>query len=171
MPYCDGGRRSSGGEVVEDDELLEIVEHIHIHWNTRLSSTNKVRKLILEVWKSALHDLPHSLVKRAVLEIALAETFMPRPAQVRKKAIQLSGTVVPPLESAAAWAEVQKLARSVTSGAIDNHKVDPHVLTAINKMGGLASIAHSTNGDRTQFCDVYAAVVTEWESQAYAFVD
>lgn len=156
---------------MEAAELEEIVEHIHVHWNTRLSSTNKVRKLILEVWKSALHDLPHPLVKRAVLEIALAETFMPRPAQVRKKAIQLSGTVVPPPESAAAWVEVQRLARSVTSGAIEIQKVDHCILKAIEKMGGLPNIAHSTNGDRTQFCDIYTAVVTEWESQAYAFVD
>lgn len=156
---------------MEPKELEKLVEHIHSHWNDRLPSTANIRKPILEVWNSALHDLPHSLITRAVRELALTETFIPRPALVRKKAIQLSGKVTPPPEPAAAWIEVQKLARSVTSGAVDVKEINPCVLAAIHKMGGIADIAHSTNGDRTQFFDVYKTVVTEWESQAYAFVD
>lgn len=153
------------------EELENTVKQIYIHWNSTLTSTAKHRKEILEVWRSALHDLPHDTVTRAVRELTLTETFMPRPSQVRKKAIQISGKIVPPPEPAAAWVEVQKLARSVTSGAVDIKEIDPCVLATIHKMGGLADIAHNTNGDRTQFFDVYKTVVTEWESQAYAFVD
>lgn len=152
-------------------ELEEIVEHIHIHWNSRLSSTSTIRNKILAVWKSALHDLPYSLVIRAVRELALTETYIPRPAQIRKKAIQLSGKVASPPEPAAAWVEVQKLARSVTNGTMDPKEIDPFILTTIHKMGGIADIPHSTNGDRNQFFDVYNTVVAEWESQVYAFVD
>jgi hypothetical protein len=126
---------------------------------------------VLDVWNSALHDLPHSLITRAVRELALTEVFMPRPALVRKKSIQLSGKVAPPPEPAAAWIELQKLARSVTSGAVQIREIDPCIMATIHRMGGLADIAHSTNGDRTQFIDAYKLVVAEWESQAYAFVD
>lgn len=156
---------------MDEKELEKIVVQIHIHWNSALTNVANKRKEVLEVWSSALHDLPHDAITRAVRELSLTETFIPRPAQVRKKAIQISGKLVPPPEPAAAWVEVQKLARSVTSGAVDLKSIDPCVLAAIHKMGGIADIAHNTNGDRTQFFDVYKTVVTEWESQAYAFVD
>lgn len=156
---------------MNSEELEKVVKQIHIHWNSTLTSTPNMRKEILEVWNSALHDLPHDLVTRAIRELSITETFIPRPSQVRKKAIQISGKVAPPPEPAAAWVEVQKLARSVTSGAVDLKEIDPCVLMTIHKMGGIADIAHSTNGDRTQFFDVYKTVVAEWESQAYAFMD
>lgn len=156
---------------MELEELTQLVVDAHIHWNTSLSTTPNIRKQVISVWKSALHDVSHVVATRAIRELSLSETFMPRPSVIRKRALIISGVVVAPPESAAAWAEVQHLGRSVSSGTIQPAQVHVCVLKAIHVMGGISTIAFTTNGDRTQFIEVYKNVVTEWESQAYAFVD
>lgn len=156
---------------MELEELTQLVIHAHIHWNNSLSSTPNIRKEVISVWKSALNGVSHEVATRAIRELSLSETFMPRPSVVRKRALIISGVVVAPPEPAAAWAEVQRLGRSVSSGTIQPAQVHDCVLKAIHIMGGISTIAFTTNGDRTQFIELYKTVVTEWESQAYAFVD
>lgn len=156
---------------MDKEELLNFLTSVHIHWNTSLPATPTVRNNILSTWASTLHGIPFALANKAILELALSETFMPRPMQVRKRALIISGQVSPAPEAATAWAIVQGLGRNVSSGSAQPAKIHECILTAINKMGGISVIAFSTNGDRTAFIDVYKNVVSEWESQAFIAMD
>ena len=156
---------------MEEKELEEFLKLTYIHWNSNLPSTAPVKKQIMSTWASALQGISFALANKAILELALVETFMPRPMQVRKRALIISGKINPAPEPATAWAIVQNLGRSVSSGSVEPTQVHECILTAIGKMGGLSVIAFSTNGDRAAFIDVYKNVLNEGESQVFTPTD
>lgn len=156
---------------MEENELEEFLKLTYIHWNSNLPSTASVRKQIMSTWAIALQGISFALANKAILELALVETFMPRPMQVRKRALIISGKINPAPEPATAWATVQNLGRNVSSGSVEPTQVHECILTSIGRMGGLSVIAFSTNGDRAAFIDVYKNVLNEWESQVFTPTD
>lgn len=156
---------------MEENELEEFLKLTYIHWNSNLPSTPPVRKQIMSTWAIALQGIPFAIANKAILELALVETFMPRPMQVRKRALIISGKINPAPEPATAWAIVQNLGRNVSSGSVEPTQVHECILTSIGRMGGLSVIAFSTNGDRAAFIDVYKNVLNEWESQVFTPTD
>lgn len=150
---------------MDDAAVKEFLTHLHIQWNNTLPSTPQTVAKIIATWKIMLKGIPPEYANRAMNQLAVTETFMPRPAQIRKRALELMGKVTPAPEPAAAWIQVQNLGRSVASGTVEPAQIHECILTTIHKLGGISGVAITTNGDRNSFLDVYKSVVDEWLTQ------
>ena len=148
-------------------QIEEAVELIYGNWNDRLPSTVSVKRAVLLPWQRALSDLDYDEVLAAVDALALSDTYMPRPALVRKKAIQLRSPEVSAPAPALAWSQVQSLSRAANSGTYDEGTYHPCVLETVRAMGGIASLSVSTNGDRSFFLEAYQSIVGDWEYSHY----
>ena len=97
-------------------EVEEVAELVMGNWNERMPSSGPVKTAVLRPWKRMLADLEYDEAVAAVDALALSDTYMPRPALVRKKVLQMYSPLEPPPAPALAWAEVQTLAKSVNAG-------------------------------------------------------
>lgn len=156
---------------MDETSLKKIIALAHAHWNDRIPSAGIALNNINAAWKEALHDISYESAHKAIHALAMTEPFLPRPFQIRKRALAISGKVIPAPTGPAAWADVQRLARDVTTGAAEPSSTHEVVLAAITKMGGVSAIGAATNGDRSYFLDVYKDVLSEWEVRAYGFSD
>jgi hypothetical protein len=156
---------------MDKEELKKLVGIAFSHWNQGIASTGKGLDNILGAWGDALHDITYKEAVNAVNHLAITETYLPRPFQIRKQALILAGKVKPAPPGSAAWAILQNVARDVNTGAIEPSNMHEVVLTTLQRMGGVGAISAATNGDRAFFLDVYKDVLGEWEAQAYGLTE
>lgn len=149
-------------------EVETVAELLLGNWNERLPSSGPVKISVLRPWTRMLSDLGFDEAVAAVDALALSDTYMPRPAALRKKILQMNSQLAPPPSPALAWAEVQTLSKAVSSGTYDPGICHECVLEAVQAMGGISSLAVSTNGDRTFFVQAYTEIVNKWETRHYA---
>ena len=156
---------------MNQDDIKKLVGIAFSSWNQGIASSGKGLDNILDAWEGALHDLTYQEALKAVNHLAITETYLPRPFQIRKQALILAGKVKPAPPGSAAWAILQNVARDVNSGAIEPSNMHEVVLTTLQRMGGVGAISAATNGDRAFFLDVYKDVLGEWEARAYGIPD
>lgn len=152
---------------MNQQETREIVNRIYGHYNDRLPSTETLAKQIISNWEQMLKDITPEAAKQAITEIALTETYMPKPAQLRIIALTIQQKIVHPPEPHEAWAKIQGLSKTVSNGTAAQTEIHPVLKQTINDMGGINSIGTTTNGDRTFFLEAYEKNVKHWTKQTF----
>ena len=151
------------------DEMITLVELVHSHYGERMPTTEALKKQVYLAWWHCLSDIEYLTAKKAINELAVTETFKPRPALVRKRAIAETTPQAP--TTAEAWALIQNLIKDLNTGSIERKEIHECIQTAIRQLGGLPAIQAETNGDRNFFAGVYEPIVSRWEMNAYAIPD
>lgn len=149
---------------VTGEELLKLVDLACGLWN--LDATKQRKTEMREAWKLMLHDLDFAACRKALTDLAVIETFMPRAGQIRRTVLAPKEPFPTPLE---AWLQFQSLLKSVTSGTYNTEPVHSAVQETVKRLNGGYGLY--TNGDREAFIDVYKKVISEIESRLYAVED
>lgn len=146
------------------DELVTLVKQAYATYNENLNEFEK--KWVYRAWFDLLHDVPYEDARAAFLQLAAKATFLPRPGEVRRAAIDRSDPNPKPPDPYTAWGTLQEIIREVNSGGTYSGAKHPALMEAMRRLGeGLAGM--HTNGDREVFVRVYATVVEELESSKY----
>ena len=148
-------------------EIQSLAGVAFSHWNQGIPSSGNQLKNIISAWHDALHDISYEDAKKAIEHLALTETYLPRPLQIRKQALISIQKIKPAPSGASAWAILQNVARDVNTGVINPQNMHEVVLTTIQRMGGVSAISADTNGDRNFFLEVYKEVLGEWEKKMF----
>lgn len=146
------------------EELLKLVDLACGLYN--LDATKQRKTEMREAWKLMLHDLDFDGCLKALKDLAVTETFMPRPGHIRRTVLAPKDPIPAPLE---AWLQFQSLLKSVTSGTYNTDPVHSAVQETVKRLNGGYGLY--TNGDREAFIDVYKKVVAEIEARLYAVED
>lgn len=149
-------------------QIREIVSLIYTYWNDRLPSTETVAKQVLIPWNRMLQDIEYETAKTAVDQLALSETYMPKPSAVRITAKTIQNKIIHPPEPYEAWATIQNLSKNLANGTANQTEIHPLLKQTINQMGGMNHIGTTTNGDRSFFTDAYQKNVTNWIRETFA---
>jgi hypothetical protein len=149
-------------------QIREIVTLVYTYWNDRLPSTESVAKQVLTPWNRMLQDIEYETAKKAVDELAILETYMPKPSTVRIAAITIQNKIKHPPETYEAWATIQNLSKNLANGTAGQTEIHPLLKQTINQMGGMNHIGTTTNGDRTFFTDAYQKNVLNWLRETFA---
>ena len=109
-----------------------------------------------------LKDIDYDIALDAVQELALTDTFMPKPAHVRILALTKQNEIVHPPNEHEAWAHVQTISQTLANGTSAVTETHPVLLETIHQMGGMSKLDTTTNGDRTYFLAAYEKNVKNW---------
>lgn len=143
-------------------QIRDIASLVYGYWNDRLPSTESVKKEVLAPWAEMLSDIDYDTALAAVQELALTDTFMPKPAHIRIVAFTKQNNIFHPPNEHEAWAHVQTLSQTVAHGTSAVTETHPVLLETIHQMGGMSKLDTITNGDRTYFLAAYEKNVKSW---------
>jgi hypothetical protein len=147
------------------EELAGLVDRVYALWNQTVPQNKQ--KEIYQAWFSLVGDISLDTALRVVEQLALDDTYMPRPGTVARAAHLLEsskgGTGAAP-SWMEAWAILQKMAAGAYSGATTPESLHVCLSRTITLLGGTAALGLHTNGDRNSFAEVYRDVVKEWEN-------
>ena len=129
-----------------DDEIRALVAHANSTYG-KAPLPNEASQM-RHSWKRFLHDLDGAVVRETFDALALTETYMPRPGELRVKV--LLGDLPSGLE---AWAALQRAREGIASGG-EYPAMDPFVAEFVRSLGDTAMGLH-TNGDRSMFLAAY----------------
>jgi hypothetical protein len=146
------------------DELADFVKIAYATFNENLNEMD--RKWVYRAWFGILHDISYDDARAAFTQIATTARFLPRPGEVRRRAIDNASTTPKPPDPYAAWGILQEIIRDVNSGNINQTPKHPALVEAMKRLGDGLGGMH-TNGDREVFVRVYSTVVEELESAKY----
>jgi hypothetical protein len=147
---------------VDAKQIRDIASLVYGYWNDRLPSTESVKKEVLIPWAEMLSDIDYDTALAAVQELALTDTFMPKPAHIRIIALTKQNKIAHPPNEHEAWAHVQTLSQTVAHGTSAVTETHPVLLETIHQMGGMSKLDTITNGDRTYFLAAYEKNVKNW---------
>lgn len=143
-------------------QIRDIASFVYGYWNDRLPSTETAVKQVLAPWAEMLKDIDYDIALDAVQELALTDTFMPKPAHVRILALTKQNEIVHPPNEHEAWAHVQTISQTLANGTSAVTETHPVLLETIHQMGGMSKLDTTTNGDRTYFLAAYEKNVKNW---------
>jgi len=146
------------------DECIEVVEHVYACWNQTVSPLQK--KVIYRAWWRILGDLDNQIVHQIIDALVIEAGYMPRPGEVRRRAInRIHGISVP--SAMEAWQQFREAADASASGTYAGKPLHELVSTTIKSLGGTRAYGLHTNGDREQFIDAYNKNLSEYEARVY----
>jgi hypothetical protein len=149
---------------VEREDLVQIVDRIHATWNQPIPK-GPDQKTIYNAWWILLQHQDADAVHRTVTELAVQETFMPKPGQILRKTVLREKGFDPP-SSAEAWMQFRQMAQAAMSGTYTTTgQIHPIVARVVNTLGGTNSYHLNTNGDREIFLTQYEKEITTTENQ------
>lgn len=132
-----------------------------------------ISELTITVYERCLSDLPDEVLEAAVVHCLSTCTFMPKVAEIRKAAAEISTGGVDLPSAYEAWGRVLRLIRwgfghPNHAPAPDNFYGHPLVKKAVDCMGGLRQIAFSDNieADRARFISAYDSLIDRERYQA-----
>lgn len=147
---------------MDTKQIRDIASFVYGYWNDRLPSTEHAVKQVLAPWAEMLKDIDYDIALQAVQELALTDTFMPKPAHVRILALTKQNGITHPPDEHEAWAHVQTLSQTLANGTSIVTETHPVLLETIHQMGGMTKLDTTTNGDRTYFLAAYEKNVKNW---------
>ena len=150
---------------MDKNETVAIVKQAYATYNQILGMADE--RATYEAWYDLLGDLEHATVKKAFLQLATYEKYMPRPGDIRRAAIDLQTETPQLLDAYSAWGIFQGIVREVNSGVQTGIPKPESLIKTLEKLGDSAWGMH-TNGDREAFVRVYEEVVREMERSKYS---
>ena len=146
------------------EELMGLVQQVYATYDKQLLDVDK--KMVYRAWYDLLNDLEYEEAINAFLELAVYETYMPKPGQLRRAVIDTQTGTTPHLDGYSAWGifvSIQKNAHFGTQTEIPRPEA---LVKTLERLGDSAYEMH-TNGDREAFLRVYEKVVEELEQHKY----
>jgi len=146
------------------NELVAIVDRIYLSWNQQVNPVSQ--KAMYEAWWRILADLDKSTVESALDDLVIENGYMPRPGEVRRRAISLiHDTTVP--SHGEAWQQFRAAADAAHSGSFSKESVHELVARTVKALGGVNAYSPHTNGDRDLFLASYDKVVKDFEREMF----
>lgn len=145
------------------NELVEIVDRIYATWNQVVPQSSA--KAIYDAWWRVIGDLSLEDCHLAVDSLAVSDTYMPRPGNVRKTLTYQNNKDLYAPSPQEAWSIVQDLGVAAAKGEFRQIHLHECVSKAIQTLGGTSCLALHTNGDRNSFIEVYTQIVDSWENE------
>jgi len=151
-------------------ELAEIVEQAYATFNIALPQEESREKAIYRAWYDVLHDIEYTEARRAILDLAVKTSFLPKPGDIRRTAINSRIGMTQFDDAYVAWGKWMTLMQEVNSGKPPSIEMTPELSEVVKKLGWAAYAMH-TNGDRDVFIRVYDQAVQELSSEHYRIPD
>jgi hypothetical protein len=150
---------------MDKNETIEMVKQAYATYNQQLLMVDE--QVTFRAWHDLLSDIEYATVKKAFLQLATYEKYMPRPGDIRRAAIDLQTEIPQLLDAYSAWGIFQGIVREVNSGVQTGIPKPESLVKTLEKLGDSAWGMH-TNGDRDAFVRVYDEVVRNIERAKYA---
>ena len=145
-------------------ECEELTRIAYAMYNLQILLADE--KHIFRSWYSMLSDIDYDVASDAFNDLAIYANFLPRPGEIRRKAIDtITGGESHP-DAATAWGILQTMRKATESGQFYQGERPEAMIEAMSLLGGSASDLH-TNGDRETFVRVYNKVVEKLEQKKY----
>lgn len=151
-------------------ELANLVDQAYATYNQQLPTENERLKAIYAAWYGLLHDLDYKEARSAFTHLAVNATFMPRPGEVRRAAINRRNNFTPFEDAVSAWGKFVAIVRDTNSGVPITVEVSEALRMTVKALGEAAYNMH-TNSDRDAFTRIYEAVISEIDERRYAVPD
>jgi hypothetical protein len=145
-------------------ELQQLVDQVYATYNQQLYEVDK--KNVYRAWYDLLNDLEYEETINAFLELAVYETFMPKPGQLRRTVIDARTGEPPHPDPYSAWGIFVGAQKDAHFGTQTNVPKPIALQKTLERLGSSAYDMH-TNGDREVFIKTYTAVVEEMQKQKY----
>jgi len=146
------------------EELMGLVQQVYATYDKQLLDVDK--KMVYRAWYDLLNDLEYEEAINAFLELAVYETYMPKPGQLRRAVIDTQTGTTPHLDGYSAWGIFMTAQKDANFGTQTNMPKPEALQKTLEKLGSAAYEMH-TNGDREVFVRVYNDVVNELQKQKY----
>ena len=151
-------------------ELAQIVEQAYATFNINLPQEESRVKAVYRAWYDVLHDIEYAEARRAILDLAVKTSFLPKPGDIRRTAINARTGMTQFDDPYVAWGKWIAISGEVNSGLAPSIAVSEALAKTIKNLGQAAYGMH-TNGDREVFIRVYDQVVQELSSEHYKIPD
>lgn len=144
------------------EQLKQLADRCYASWNQTVPTAQA--KTVYNAWWTLLHDLEHTETEKTLTQLAVTETYMPRPGTIRKNTVTRQNNWNP-LTKGEAWTQFRKMADAAHTGTTaTTDTIDRLVKTTAARLGGSAAYNLHTNGDRELFFIVYEKLVVEEET-------
>lgn len=145
-------------------ELQNLVKYIYATFNVQLLKAEE--KPVFRAWYNMLSDLDYDVACDAFTNIAIYSDFMPRPGEVRRRAIDMTMGEDSFPEPATAWGILQAMRKATEGGQFYEGERPEPLMQTIELLGSSAFDMH-TNGDRETFVRVYSKVIEKAQQKKY----
>ena len=153
---------------ITKEECAELVRQAYATYNQTLPKMDE--KVTFRAWYQLLKDLEYDDCQKAFIRLATHATFMPRPGDVRRSAIDAQTKIPPHLDAYSAWGIFQQIVREVNSGTQTEIPKPEALIKTLQQLGDGALGMH-TNGDREVFVRTYERVCADIDKEKYAIKD
>lgn len=123
-------------------------------------------KHIFRSWYGMLSDIDFDVASEAFNDLAIYASFLPRPGEVRRRAIDMTTGGEKHPDAATAWGILQAMRKATEGGQFYQGERPEAMIETMSLLGGSANDLH-TNGDRETFVRVYNKVVEKLEQKKY----
>jgi hypothetical protein len=150
-------------------EIKDFVKEVYATYNQIILLEDE--KPTFRAWYALLHDLDISDIRKAFLNLATYETFMPRPGDVRRRTIDMQQNICQQLDVYEAWSIFQSVIKNANSGLqteIDRRPDECLALRKTIKTFGESAFSMHTNGDREAFIRVYEKTAKDIDEERYS---
>lgn len=151
-------------------ELAALVEQAYATFNINMPQQAEREEAVYKAWYGILHDIEYSEARRALLDLAIKSSFMPKPGDIRRTAINSRKGMTQFDDPYVAWGKWMTIMQEVNSGQPPSIQMTPEMSKTVKNLGTAAYGMH-TNGDREVFIRVYDQVVQELSAEHYRIPD
>lgn len=145
-------------------ECEELTRIAYAMYNLQILLADE--KHIFRSWFAMLSDIDYDVASEAFNDLAIYANFLPRPGEVRRKAIDMVTGGESHPDAATAWGILQSMRKATEGGQFYEGERPQALLDTISLLGSSAYDLH-TNGDRETFVRVYNKTIEKLEQKKY----
>jgi hypothetical protein len=145
-------------------ECQTLVRIAYAMYNVQLLIADE--KNVFRAWYNMLADIEYDVANEAFTDLAIYADFLPRPGEVRRKAIDMTTAGEGFPDAATAWGILQAMRKATESGQFYEGDRPEPLMDTMSLLGASAYDLH-TNGDRETFVRVYNKTVEKLEQKKY----
>ncbi len=145
-------------------ECEELTRIAYAMYNLQILLSDE--KHIFRSWFAMLSDIEYDVASEAFNDLAIYANFLPRPGEVRRRAIDMTTGGEKHPDAATSWGILQSMRKATEGGQFYQGERPEAMIETMSLLGASANDLH-TNGDRETFVRVYNKVVEKLEQKKY----
>lgn len=145
-------------------ECQELVRIAYAMYNVQLLIADE--KHVFRAWYNMLSDIDYEAANDAFTDLAIYADFLPRPGEIRRKAIDMTTAGESHPDAATCWGILQAMRKATEGGQFYEGERPQALIETMSLLGASANDLH-TNGDRETFVRVYNKTVEKLQQKKY----
>lgn len=151
-------------------ELANIVDQAYATFNSSLPVEEEREKAVYRAWFDVLHDIEYEEARRAILDLSITSSFLPKVADVRRAAINSRNGITQFDDAYVAWGKLLTVSQEINTGQFPTQEISEALSLTLKNLGPGVYGLH-TNGDRDMFIRVYDQIVQKLNAFHYHIPD